>query len=179
MQDSRSSILAFGQKTPDIHPSVFVAHGARIIGDVVIGAESSVWFNAVVRGDVHWVRLGTRVNVQDGAVLHVTHDTAPLTIEDDVTIGHAAVVHGCTVRSGCLIGMRAVVLDGAIVGSQTLIAAGSVVKQSMIIPDGMLVAGNPAVVKRSLTVEEKNGLLGSARRYREYAQQYIQTSQER
>jgi len=179
MQSSLASVLAFGEKTPDIHPSVFLADGARITGDVTIGPSSSVWFNAVVRGDVHWVRIGTTVNVQDNAVLHVTNGTAPLLIEDDVTIGHAAVVHGCTVRRGALIGMGAVVLDHAVVGARSLVAAGSIVRMGMTIPDGLLVAGNPAGVRRDRTAADQESLVASATRYAGYAQTYIQTYQER
>lgn len=174
-----ATVIAFEEKTPDIHPTVFIAEGARIVGNVVIGKHGSVWFNAVIRGDVHWVRMGQSVNVQDSAVLHVTHDTAPLTIGSEVTVGHGAIVHGCTIGDGCLIGMGAIVLDGTKVGDGTLIAAGSVVRERSTIPPGVLVAGNPAVVKRNLTSDEQDGLIRSARRYVAYAQTYIQTTQER
>ena len=179
MPNSGSTILAFGQKSPHIHPSVFLAEGTRIVGDVTIGEDSSVWFNAVVRGDVHWVRIGQGVNIQDNAVLHVTHDTAPLQVDDHVTIGHSAVVHGCTVHAGSLIGMRAVLLDGAVVGARSLVAAGSVVRERMMIPEGVLVAGNPATVKRDLSEVEQANLLDSSRRYSAYARTYNQIYQGR
>ncbi len=178
MSGSGPTVLAFGEKTPDIHPSVRIADGARILGDVVIGQGSSVWYNAVIRGDVHRVRIGERVNVQDNAVLHVTHDTAPLLIGDDVTIGHGAIVHGCTIGNGCLVGMGAIVLDGAHIGNSSLVAAGSMVRQHMKVPEGVLVAGHPAVVKRDLTRQEREDLAASAARYAGYAHIYIHTNQE-
>jgi len=179
MGNDQATVLAFGGKTPDIHPSVFIADGARIIGDVTIGERSSIWYNAVVRGDVHRVRIGRAVNVQDNAILHVTHDTAPLDIDSDVTIGHGAIVHGCTVEEGCLLGMGSIILDGAIIGRGSLIAAGSVVLQRTEIPEGVLVAGNPAVVKRELSEDERTGLRESAKKYSLYAEKTLLTYVER
>ncbi len=179
MSSSSGGVLAFGGKSPDIHASVFLADGCRIIGDVVIGRDSSVWFNAVVRGDIHWVRIGTSVNIQDNAVLHVTHEKAPLTIGNGVTIGHAAVVHGCTLKDNSLVGMGAVVLDGAVVGPHALIAAGSVVREGMQIPEGALAAGNPARVKRELSQAERAELEQVSQRYVSYALTYLRTYRER
>ncbi len=167
-----SSIHPYRGILPRLHPSVFVAEGARVIGDVEIGEDSSLWFNVVVRGDVHWVKIGRRSNVQDGAVLHVTRGRFPLTIGDDVTVGHSAVLHGCTLENKCLIGMGAIVLDGAVVRNGSMVAAGSLVREGFEVPEGMLVAGVPAVVKRPLTVEETAFLTQSAENYKQYVSFY-------
>ncbi len=167
-----SSILPYRGVLPRLDASVFVAEGARIVGDVEIGAGSSVWFNAVIRGDVHWVRIGQRTNVQDNAVLHVTHERFSLTIGNEVTIGHAAVLHGCTVDDRCLIGMGAIVLDGARIGAESMVAAGSLVLEGFAVPPGMLVAGVPARVKRPLTADERRSLAQSASNYVAYVSSY-------
>jgi len=167
-----SSIHPYRGILPRLHPSVFVAEGARVIGDVEIGEDSSLWFNVVVRGDVHWVKIGRRSNVQDGAVLHVTRERCPLTIGDDVTVGHSAVLHGCTLENKCLIGMGSIVLDGAVVRSGSMVAAGSLVREGFEVPEGMLVAGVPAVVKRPLTAEETAFLTQSAENYKHYVSFY-------
>jgi carbonic anhydrase/acetyltransferase-like protein (isoleucine patch superfamily) len=157
---------------PKIHSSVFVAEGAHIVGDVEIGRDSSVWFNAVIRGDVHFIRIGERTNVQDNAVLHVTHETYPLVIGSDVTIGHGAIVHAATLNDCCLIGMGAKVLDNATIGSYSLVAAGALVLEHFEVPEGALVAGVPAQVKRMLTPEERQQIAQSARNYVEYVKTY-------
>lgn len=136
-----------------------------MIGDVVIGEESSVWCNAVIRGDVNSVRIGARTNIQDLAVLHVTRDTAPLTVGDDVTVGHQAILHGCTVKSKCLIGMGAIVMDGAVVNEESIIGAGALVTEGTIIPPRSLALGVPAAVRRPLTTEEIEFLVRSATNY--------------
>jgi carbonic anhydrase/acetyltransferase-like protein (isoleucine patch superfamily) len=158
--------------TPKIHPSVYVAEGAQIIGDVEIGRDSSVWFNSVIRGDVHFIRIGERTNIQDNAVLHVTHDTYPLVIGSDVTIGHGAILHAATLKDCCLIGMGATVLDNATIGSYSLVAAGALVLEQFEVPAGSLVAGVPARVKRMLTQEEQEEIAQSARNYVEYVKTY-------
>lgn len=170
--------LTFRGQTPRVDPSVFLAEGATVIGDVEIGAESSVWFGAVIRGDVHWIRIGERTNVQDLAVLHVTTGTAPLTIGSEVTVGHRAILHGCTVEDGSLIGMGAIVLDGATIGKGSLVAAGAVVSVGSVVAPGTLVAGVPATVKRSLRPDEMRSLLQSARHYSDLAKVYQQMVQE-
>lgn len=129
---------------PRFGAEAFLAETAVVIGDVVMGDHCSVWYNAVVRGDVHSIRIGDRVNVQDGAVLHCTYQRAPLTIGDDVSIGHNAIVHGCTVRNKVLIGMGAIVMDNAEIGEGSVIAAGAVVTQNMKVVPGSLMAGVPA-----------------------------------
>jgi gamma-carbonic anhydrase len=165
-------ILPYKGISPRIDPTVFVAEGAQIIGDVEIGSGSSVWFNTVIRGDVHFIRIGERTNIQDGCVLHVTHDTYPLVIGSDVTVGHGAILHAATIQDCCLIGMGAIVLDDATVGRYSLVAAGSLVQEHFQVPEGSLVAGVPARVKRMLTDEEREGIAQSARNYMEYADDY-------
>jgi carbonic anhydrase/acetyltransferase-like protein (isoleucine patch superfamily) len=157
---------------PRIHPSVYVAEGAQIVGDVEIGKDSSVWFNAVIRGDVHFIRIGERTNIQDNSVLHVTHEKFPLVIGSDVTIGHGAIVHAATLKDCCLIGMGAKVLDDATVGPYSLVAAGALVLEHFEVPEGALVAGVPARVKRMLTQEEREQIAQSAHNYVEYVRTY-------
>lgn len=166
------NLIAYQNQTPRLHPTVFVAEGAKIIGDVEIGEAGSVWFNAVIRGDVNYIRIGARTNVQDNAVLHVTSKTAPLNIGSDVTIGHNAVLHGCTIDDCCLIGMGAIILDGARVHKNSIVAAGAMVLEGFDVPEGMLVAGMPAKIKRALSEEEKQFLQQSARNYIAYSKNY-------
>lgn len=157
------TILSYRGKRPRVHGSVFAADGARVIGDVEIGEASSLWFNAVVRGDVHWVRLGRRTNVQDNATIHVTHDTCPTTIGDDVTVGHGAILHGCTIGNGVLVGMGALIMDKANIGNECIVGARALVTEGFIAPPGSLILGSPAVVKRALSSEErKRGAEGAA-----------------
>lgn len=164
-------MVAFEGHTPELHPSVFVAAGAHVIGNVQVQSDSSIWFNCVLRGDINGIRIGERTNIQDASVLHVTHDY-PVHIGSDVTVGHRALVHGCTVHDGCLIGMGAIVLDNATVGAHSLVAAGAVVLQHAVIPEGSLVAGVPARVIRKLSEEEQSELMRSARNYVTYARRY-------
>jgi gamma-carbonic anhydrase len=164
-------ITPFGGKTPSVDASVFLAEGAMLIGDVKIGGESSIWFNAVVRGDINRIRIGERTNIQDLSVLHVTHEH-PVEIGSRVTVGHRAIVHGAAIGDCCLIGMGATILDGVRIGSYSLIAAGAVVLQHTTIPEGVLVAGVPASVRRPLTDEERKSLEESATRYVGYARSY-------
>lgn len=166
------TILPYRGVWPRLHESVFVADGARIIGDVEIGVDSSVWFNAVVRGDVCPIRIGERTNVQDNVTLHVTHDTGPLSIGSRVTVGHNAVLHACTVRDETLIGMGAVLLDGCVIDERVLVAAGTVVRPGFVAPSGMLVAGIPAAVKRPLTEDELRNVLESPDNYARYVAAY-------
>ena len=166
-------ILAHHGVTPTVHPTAYIAGGAWLIGDVGVGKESSVWFNAVLRGDINAIRLGERTNIQDAAVLHVTHELM-VWIGDDVTVGHNAIVHGCRIERGALIGMGAVVLDNAKIGEGALVAAGSVVKEGFVVPDGMLAAGVPARIVRPLSDPERKALLDSAGRYVTYAGTYKQ-----
>ena len=159
--------------TPTIADTAFIEDTAVIVGDVVIGSESSVWFHSVVRGDVNFIRIGQRTNVQDLSLLHVTHDTYPLIIGDDVTIGHHAVLHGCTIQNRVLVGMGAVLMDGVVVGDDCLIGAGALVTEHTKIPPGSLVIGAPARVKRPLREAELAWLKTSARNYVQYARDYM------
>jgi gamma-carbonic anhydrase len=150
---------------PTVDPSAYVDASAQVIGDVHIGPESSVWMNVVIRGDVHWIRIGARTNVQDGTIVHVQTGTHPTTIGDDVTIGHGAIVHGCTIEERCLIGMGAILLNGVTVGSGSIVAAGSLVPEGFRIPPRSLVMGSPAKVRRSLTDPEVEKIGGFAASY--------------
>jgi carbonic anhydrase/acetyltransferase-like protein (isoleucine patch superfamily) len=165
-------IIAYKDRIPKLHTSVFVADGAMIIGDVEIGEHSGIWFNAVIRGDVNFIHIGSRTNVQDNSVLHVTSKTAPLSIGSDITIGHNAVLHGCTIDDCCLIGMGASVLDRARIHRNSMVAAGAIVLEGFDVPEGMLVAGVPAKVKRALTEDEKQFIRQSAANYVGYVQAY-------
>jgi carbonic anhydrase/acetyltransferase-like protein (isoleucine patch superfamily) len=166
-----ATIRPHGENIPRLHESVFVAEGAVVIGDVEVGERSSIWFGAVVRGDVNAIRIGARTNLQDLTVVHVTSRT-PAFLGDDVTLGHRVVVHGCTVRDRSLIGIGAVVLDGAVVGPDAMVGAGALVPPGMIVPPGTLALGSPARVKRDLTAEEIASLADSAARYAGHAARY-------
>ncbi len=154
---------------PRIHKSVFLADGVKIIGDVTIGKNSSVWYNCVIRGDVHYVKIGDETNIQDLSMLHVTNKRYPLNIGNKVTIGHSVKLHGCTIEDLSLIGIGSIVLDGVIVKNNSMIAAGAVVKPNFIVPSGKLVAGVPAKIIRDLTDEEIADLRASAERYKKYS----------
>ena len=147
-------IRPFQGITPTIHESAYIDESAVVIGDVHIGAQSSVWCNVTIRGDCHYIRIGNRTNIQDNACIHVTNGTHATILEDDVTIGHSVTLHGCHVERGALIGIGAIVLDGARIGSYSLVAAGSLVTPGTQIPPRSLVMGAPAKVKRQLTDEE-------------------------
>jgi carbonic anhydrase/acetyltransferase-like protein (isoleucine patch superfamily) len=157
---------------PILHPSVLIADGAFVIGDVHIGKDASIWYNAVLRGDINAIWVGERSNIQDGCVMHVTREL-PVIIGNDVTIGHQAVIHGCTIDNCALIGMGAMVLDSAKVGSFSIVAAGAVVLEKSVVPEGTLVAGIPARVIRNVTEEERQRLLESALNYVAYAQSFL------
>jgi carbonic anhydrase/acetyltransferase-like protein (isoleucine patch superfamily) len=157
---------------PTIHPTAFIEETAVIIGDVHIGAESSVWFNAVVRGDVFYIRIGDRSNVQDGTVIHVSNGEHATILEDEVTIGHNVTLHGCYVERGSLIGIGSIVMDEVRVGHHSLVAAGSLLTPGTQIPPRSLVMGSPAKVKRPLTDEEVAGLDQYWKNYVEYTKIY-------
>jgi carbonic anhydrase/acetyltransferase-like protein (isoleucine patch superfamily) len=167
-----ATIRSYGGKAPRLHETAFVSDGVLVIGDVEVGAQSSIWFGSIVRGDVHFIRIGARTNVQDQSIIHVTHDTHPTVVGDDVTLGHRVTLHGCTIRDRCLIGIGATVLDGAVVGPDAVVAAGAVVPPGMVVPPGKMVMGTPARVTRDLRPDELEGLLASARNYVAYMEQY-------
>src|SRR5437764_14552875 len=152
-------------KRPQIAASAYIDPAAVIIGDVVIGEDSSVWPCAVVRGDVHYIRIGARTNIQDGAVLHVMRDERPLVLGDDVTVGHSVTLHGCTIESRCLIGMGAVILNGVTIGAGSIVAAGTLITERTTIPAGSLVMGSPGRVKRVLTEIDKASVQAYAKPY--------------
>ncbi len=158
---------------PEIHPTAFIEESAQVIGAVAIGEESSVWFQAVLRGDVGSIRIGARTNVQDGAIIHVS-SACPVTIGDDVTIGHRAVLHGCVVHDCCLIGIGAIVLDGAEIGTGCIIGAGAVVTEGMLVPPRSLVLGVPGKVRRELSEADVQRLADQARWYVAYQHTYRQ-----
>ncbi|MDJ0788135.1 MAG: gamma carbonic anhydrase family protein [Myxococcota bacterium] len=164
-------IHALGDRVPELHPSVWVAPGAIVVGAVRIGADSSIWYATVVRGDVHRISIGARTNVQDGSVIHVTRDRFPTFIGDDVSVGHRAVVHGCRVGDGALIGIGAIVLDGAVVGEEALVGAGAVVTPGSEVPPRTLVLGAPARPVRELSDDE-------VRLQRERTATYVETARE-
>jgi carbonic anhydrase/acetyltransferase-like protein (isoleucine patch superfamily) len=172
-------IKAFQNKMPEIDPSAFIAETAVIIGDVRIGPQSSIWYNCVVRGDVNFIKIGSRTNIQDMSILHVTHRKnaedpgAPLIIGDDVTVAHGVTLHGCTLENGAFIGMQGVVMDKAVVGEGALVGARSLVTENTIIPPRTLWMGSPARYKRDLSSDEIQRLIRSSENYVNYAIQYL------
>jgi carbonic anhydrase/acetyltransferase-like protein (isoleucine patch superfamily) len=158
-------LLAFQNTTPRTDSSSYIVESALVIGDVTIGAESSIWFNAVIRGDVNYIKIGKRTNIQDGCVLHVAREKYPLIIGDEVTVGHNATLHACTIESRCLIGMGATVMDGSNIGENCIIGAGSLVTPNTVIEPGNMVMGSPAKVKRILTGNEIHSIIKSASHY--------------
>ncbi|WP_243225523.1 gamma carbonic anhydrase family protein [Microbacterium sp. CIAB417] len=162
-----ASVIALPGRVPEIASDAFVADGARVVGDVVLESGSSVWYNAVLRADSASITVGADSNLQDNVSVHVDSDHATV-IGRKVSVGHNAVVHGCTIGDGSLVGMGAVILSGAVIGTGCLIAGGAVVLGGTEVPDGSLVAGVPAKVRRALTDDEKAGLLANADIYREH-----------
>ncbi|MBA2340317.1 MAG: gamma carbonic anhydrase family protein [Pyrinomonadaceae bacterium] len=167
-------IHSYRGKLPQIHPTAYVEASAQVIGDVVVGEHASVWFNAVVRGDVYYIRIGARTNIQDGTVVHVSNGTHATVLEDEVTVGHNATLHGCYVERGCLVGMGSIVMDGARIGERSIVGAGALVSPGTIVPPRSLVLGAPAKVKRQLTDEEVAGLDAYWQNYIEYKRIYIE-----
>jgi len=169
-------ILSHKGRLPLVDSSAFIEKSAAVIGDVTIGAESSVWFNVVIRGDVNFIRIGRRTNIQDGTVVHVTRNTHPTILGDEVTVGHNVTLHGCTIGHRCLIGIGSTVLDGADIGEESMVAAGSVVSPGTVIPPRTLAIGIPAKVKRNLTPAEIDHLRVSADNYCGYMADYLAES---
>ncbi|MBL8143990.1 MAG: gamma carbonic anhydrase family protein [Acidobacteria bacterium] len=166
-------LRAYRGQWPRVTPTAFVDRSAQVIGDVEIGDASSVWMNVVIRGDVHRIRIGARTNIQDGTIVHVMRDTHPTTLGDEVTIGHAAVLHGCTIHDRVLVGMGAIVLNGALIEEDCIIAAGALVVEGARIPARSLVMGRPAAVKRALTDTEVASIRDYAARYVAYRLDYL------
>jgi carbonic anhydrase/acetyltransferase-like protein (isoleucine patch superfamily) len=169
-------LRAYRGRVPTVHPTAFVDESAQVIGDVEIGSESSLWMQVVVRGDVNAIRIGQRSNLQDGTIVHVMHGTHPTIIGDDVTIGHGAIVHGCTIGNRVLIGMGAIVLNGARVGDDSIVAAGTLVTEGTVIPSQSLVMGSPGRVRRSLDRAEIASILEYSENYVRYKRDYARTS---
>ncbi|MDQ3087895.1 MAG: gamma carbonic anhydrase family protein [Acidobacteriota bacterium] len=158
-------IKTYENLTPKIHETAFIAETAVIIGDVEIGEQASIWYGSVLRGDVNYIRIGNRTNIQDASIIHVSSKTHPTILEDEITVGHRVTLHGCYVETGCLIGIGAIILDGVRVGANSLVAAGSLLTPNTIIPPRSLVMGTPAKVKRELDDEEIKNLEKSWRNY--------------
>jgi gamma-carbonic anhydrase len=165
-------IRPYKGQMPRIHPSAYIDPSAQVIGDVEIGEKSSVWCNAAIRGDVNFIRIGKKTNVQDGSVLHVTYQTYPLVLGDEITVGHGAVLHGCTIKDRCLIGMGAKILDGAVIGEECIIGAGSLVPEGKTIPPRSLTMGVPARVVRQVSDGELKRVLEGMERYIGEAEDY-------
>lgn len=173
----RGTLVTFAGTHPSLAKDVFVAPGATIIGDVVLGPRSSVWFGTVIRGDVHAIRIGARCNIQDLTMIHVTtgrHDTV---LGDDVTVGHRAIIHGAHIGERCLIGMGATVMDGVILEPYCMVGAGALVTPGTHVPSGSLVLGAPAKVRRVLTDAERDNMERSAEHYAQLAARYMSEAQ--
>jgi len=171
-------IMPFGGETPRVADGAFVAETATVIGDVEIGSGSGIWFGTVIRGDVNRIRIGRNTNIQDNSIVHVNHDRDglggdPCTIGDDVTIGHMALLHACTIHDGAFIGMRSVVMDNAVVEGGAMVAAGAVVTPGKVVAAGQLWAGAPAKPMRELTEEERASFAYSAKHYAQLARRYL------
>lgn len=165
-------LRSFRGRKPQIAASAYVDLQAVVIGDVSIGADSSVWPGVVIRGDVNFIRIGARTNIQDGSILHVMRDTHPLILGDAVTIGHGAVLHGCTIESRCLIGMGSIILNGAKIGAGSIVAAGTLVPEGTDVPPGSLFMGHPGKFRRALTDDDQASIDAYAQRYVEYKDAY-------
>jgi carbonic anhydrase/acetyltransferase-like protein (isoleucine patch superfamily) len=172
-------IRAYKGKWPQIAASAYIDPAAVIIGDVTVGEDSSFWPLTVARGDVHSIRIGNRTNIQDGCVLHVMKDQYPLVLGDEVTVGHSVTLHGCTIESRVLIGMRATILNGAVIGANSIIAAGTLITERSVIPAGSLVMGSPGKVKRGLTAADIESIGMYATRYAGYGKVYRAEAEER
>jgi carbonic anhydrase/acetyltransferase-like protein (isoleucine patch superfamily) len=165
-------IRSYRGKRPEIAASAYIDPAAVIIGDVVLGQDSSVWPCSVIRGDVHYIRIGARTNIQDGSVLHVMRDEYPLILGDNVTIGHGVTLHGCNIESRCLVGMGSIILNGVTIGVGSIVAAGTLLLERTAIPPGSLVVGHPGKIKRALTPIDQAAIDAYAQRYVEYKNVY-------
>ena len=168
------TIRRYKGKLPQIAATAYIDESAVVIGDVVIGEDSSVWPCAVIRGDVHYIRIGARTNIQDGSVLHVMKDLYPLILGDGVTVGHGVTLHGCAIESRCLIGMGSVILNNVKIGAGSIVAAGTLLPEGMQVPAGSLVMGHPGKVRRPTTPEELDSIDQYAARYVGYKNTYLQ-----
>jgi len=172
--------ISFKEWSPIVGKNGWIAESASVIGRVNMGVDSAVWFGCVVRGDVHFITIGDRTNIQDLSMIHVTHhkrddmsDGNPTVVGDDVTVGHRVMLHGCTIEDACLIGMSATILDGAVIGRESIVGAGSLVTKNKVFPPRSLIMGSPAKVVRELTDDEVVELYASAARYVKFKNEYI------
>jgi carbonic anhydrase/acetyltransferase-like protein (isoleucine patch superfamily) len=166
-------ILPYNGRRPQIAASAYVADSADVIGDVTLGEHASVWFQVVIRGDINYVRIGARTNIQDGSVLHVMKDTYPLILGDEVTVGHNVTLHGCAVESRCLIGMGSILLNNARIGEGSIIAAGSLVAENTVVPPRSLFLGSPAQFRRHLNDKDLEVIRSYAAHYVGYKDSYL------
>ncbi len=173
-------VYTFKQWTPQLGANSWVAPSSDVVGNITMGEECSIWFGCVVRGDVHYITIGDRTNIQDLSMIHVTHhkkedmsDGNPTIIGSDVTIGHRVMMHGCTIEDACLIGMSATILDGAVIGKESIVGAGSLVTKNKVFPPRSLIMGSPAKVVRELNDDEVKELYASAARYVEFKKDYV------
>ena len=173
-------VYTFKQWTPQLGANSWVAPSSDVVGNITMGEECSIWFGCVVRGDVHYITIGDRTNIQDLSMIHVTHykkedmsDGNPTIIGSDVTIGHRVMMHGCTIEDACLIGMSATILDGAVIGKESIVGAGSLVTKNKVFPPRSLIMGSPAKVVRELNDNEVKELYASAARYVEFKKDYM------
>lgn len=165
-------IRSYRGRMPQIAATAYVDPQAVVIGDVTIGEDSSVWPLTVIRGDVHYIRIGARTNIQDSSVLHVMRETHPLVLGDDITVGHKVILHGCTIESRCLVGMGCIILNGVKIGTGSIIAAGTLIAEGTEVPPGSLFMGHLGRLRRTLTEEEQATIDRYARNYVEYKESY-------
>ena len=166
-------IYDFNGKSPDIDKTSYISPSVDVIGDVSIGKDSSIWFGSVLRGDMHYIKIGSRTNIQDNSIIHVTTDLYPTIIGDEVTIGHNVIVHGCQIEDRCLIGMGSIIMDGVVIGSGSLIGAGALISPGTNIPPNSLVVGLPGKIVRSTTSKEQNEIIERAQHYIDFSKKYI------
>ena len=173
--NGEQKIFPFKKFSPKIAKNVFLAPGVKIIGNVEIGEHSSVWYNTVIRGDVHYIKIGSLTNIQDCSMLHVTSNRFPLNIGYRVTIGHSVNLHGCTIHDLCLVGIGAIILDSAVIEDRAIVSAGAVVTPGFTVPSGKLVAGVPAKIIRDLKQTEIDDIEALALRYKKYSEEAIES----
>mgnify|MGYP006189670245 FL=1 len=166
-------IKYFENKQPHLGENVYISETAMVIGDVTLGDEVNIWFGAVLRGDMHYIKIGNRTNIQDNSVVHVTTGVSPTNIGNGVTVGHGAIIHGCTIEDDCLIGMGAIIMDDAVIGTGSLIGAGALIPPNMIIPPNSLVVGSPGKVVREVKDVEKEMILERPQEYIDLAAIYL------
>ena len=166
-------IKQFEDKHPQLGHDVYISENAMVIGEVTLGDKVSIWFGAVIRGDMHYIKIGNRTNIQDNSVVHVTTAVSSTTIGSGVTVGHGAIIHGCTIENNCMIGMGAIVMDDAVIGEGSLVGAGALIPPNMIIPNNSLVVGSPGKVVREVKSVEREMILERPQEYIDLAAIYL------